>query len=769
MPERDYREPTQALPDKHKRDLTPIFAHRREGDGKTKGDGVQSYEWVPSYESIEVPQSSPIGSSIQAQQEATDQIVEEDNSTTPKDSNRQAHGIPTLGSLSPPFSSDQQYHNVSNTHGGYLTRPMPFDWPPKSVLSTGKDMLDSENDLVKKSGLLRHQTKFPSVHGKGANSVYDIPVAKRKTTVDSVPQSPMKPDFDSFRHVPQKTSSRFEPGPMGHTMQYPRENSGVFESLSEIEIQRLQRMQQIRPDLPIATLLHAFRLAKGNTDAAMMAIMEIPHTQPKPTFSSFYANEDNVVSAAQSMIQRKVAATQAQQRFIVPGINWSSMNQVSPQQFYNTHSPVPTNSTKRATNTKASIRDKYGNANQTPLGQEINCRYQEQLKPQLKKRLIRPEQRSVNASPQLQEHNGFVHAHTAAKAHDVLPVQIQPAKRIKLDSDDDESTASTPEEIIEHDPRALLRALSFLNETAARSIADVAGCNDDVADIVVAARPFRSLDQIRDLTMKTGKFAKRVGDRIVDATLETLESYDAVDSLISQVEVLGKRISDEIEKWGIIPHASNGELELVDGVDINDSALGTTLSEAENSLMREQPKLLAPGVKLKGFQLVGVNWLVLLYEKKLSCILADEMGLGKTCQVIAFLAHLLANGENGPHLIVVPASTLENWLREFQRFCPNLKVVPYYGSQVEREEARYALIKNANFNVLVTTYALATGAKSDRSFLKQIAFNTCVYDEGHMLKNSNSSRYMHLMNIRARFRLLLTGTVCFHMYLTLIL
>lgn len=40
----------------------------------------------------------------------------------------------------------------------------------------------------------------------------------------------------------------------------------------------------------------------------------------------------------------------------------------------------------------------------------------------------------------------------------------------------------------------------------------------------------------------------------------------------------------------------------------------------------EQPKTLAEGVVLKDYQLLGVNWLNLLYSKDLSCILADDMG-----------------------------------------------------------------------------------------------------------------------------------------------
>lgn len=85
----------------------------------------------------------------------------------------------------------------------------------------------------------------------------------------------------------------------------------------------------------------------------------------------------------------------------------------------------------------------------------------------------------------------------------------------------------------------------------------------------------------------------------------------------------------------------------------------------------EQSKTLAEGVVLKDYQLLGVNWLNLLYSKDLSCILADDMGefvllnassahanrftgLGKTMQVISFLTLLREKGKKGPHLIIVP-------------------------------------------------------------------------------------------------------------------
>ena len=132
--------------------------------------------------------------------------------------------------------------------------------------------------------------------------------------------------------------------------------------------------------------------------------------------------------------------------------------------------------------------------------------------------------------------------------------------------------------------------------------------------------------------------------------------------------------------------------------------------------IKDKPALLADDVTLNNYQQVGINWLNLLYQNKLSCILADEMGLGKTCQVIAFMAHLKQVGERGPHLVVVPASTIENWLREFNKFCPDLLVRAYYGSQAEREELRYELLNDDEFEVLVTTYTLACGSPADAKF-----------------------------------------------------
>lgn len=124
-----------------------------------------------------------------------------------------------------------------------------------------------------------------------------------------------------------------------------------------------------------------------------------------------------------------------------------------------------------------------------------------------------------------------------------------------------------------------------------------------------------------------------------------------------------------------------------------------------------------------------------------------------------------------PHLIVVPASVLTNWEREFEKFCPDMHIIKYHGSMTERDELKEELRKHlpsrngrANPNVrpvdvVLTTFSYFSGEKSDdRSFLKKFQFDYLVVDEAHSLKNSRGQRYRNLDKIGSSHRLLLTGT-----------
>ena len=63
---------------------------------------------------------------------------------------------------------------------------------------------------------------------------------------------------------------------------------------------------------------------------------------------------------------------------------------------------------------------------------------------------------------------------------------------------------------------------------------------------------------------------------------------------------------------------------------------------------------------MRDYQLEGLNWMIGLNTNGMNGILADEMGLGKTLQSISILAYMSEFRHiNGPHIVVVPKSTLQ--------------------------------------------------------------------------------------------------------------
>lgn len=166
-------------------------------------------------------------------------------------------------------------------------------------------------------------------------------------------------------------------------------------------------------------------------------------------------------------------------------------------------------------------------------------------------------------------------------------------------------------------------------------------------------------------------------------------------------------------------------------------------------------------MSLKPYQLIGLNWLCLLHKEKINGILADEMGLGKTCQTIAFLTHLLEMDNKCMSLIVVPPSTLDNWVREISMWSPSLYFTVYQGSIEERRHLRYNILNNKfekPLNAILSTYSILSSTSEDKTFFKKLKFEYCIYDEAHMLKNMNTQRYQSLVQLKSKHRLLLTGT-----------
>ncbi|ONM32105.1 ISWI chromatin-remodeling complex ATPase CHR11 [Zea mays] len=160
--------------------------------------------------------------------------------------------------------------------------------------------------------------------------------------------------------------------------------------------------------------------------------------------------------------------------------------------------------------------------------------------------------------------------------------------------------------------------------------------------------------------------------------------------------------------------------------------------------------------KMRDYQLAGLNWLIRLYENGINGILADEMGLGKTLQTISLLGYLHEfRGIAGPHMVVAPKSTLGNWMKEIQRFCPILRAVKFLGNPEERNHIRDNLLQPGKFDVCVTSFEMAI---KEKSALRRFSWRYIIIDEAHRIKNENSllSKTMRIYN--TNYRLLITGT-----------
>lgn len=196
--------------------------------------------------------------------------------------------------------------------------------------------------------------------------------------------------------------------------------------------------------------------------------------------------------------------------------------------------------------------------------------------------------------------------------------------------------------------------------------------------------------------------------------------------------------------------------------------------KARSAALRDLSRLPGPPLnellqnRLRDYQKVGVSWMLHLFHNRLGGILADEMGLGKTVQALALLSLLKhqqssnsqysrrrrvnENGDEKPRLflVVCPASLVENWRREAEAYCPELRVFVNH-----REQRLFKLDTFSSVDLVITSYGTLI---RDLPQFESIKFRCVIADEAQHIKNRKTRNAKALASLSSSGRFLLTGT-----------
>lgn len=205
-------------------------------------------------------------------------------------------------------------------------------------------------------------------------------------------------------------------------------------------------------------------------------------------------------------------------------------------------------------------------------------------------------------------------------------------------------------------------------------------------------------------------------------------------------------------EWQVSPVAASWLEATLEGATVEADAAFTQRIQRLEAAQALQPLVPASvQASFRPYQEEGYAWAMRLAEAGFGAILADDMGLGKTLQALAVL---VSRAAGGPALVVAPTSLGGNWLAEARRFAPTLNVQIFGDS--ERDGEREAMISGAAAaDVIVVSYQLLQ--INAEAFAKR-DWHTLVLDEAQAIKNAAAKRSQAVFEVKAGFRLALSGT-----------
>ena len=300
--------------------------------------------------------------------------------------------------------------------------------------------------------------------------------------------------------------------------------------------------------------------------------------------------------------------------------------------------------------------------------------------------------------------------------------------------------------------------------------------------VSVGSKPPSSLgmDALLDFDVKLTLGGKALSKTEIEALLASSEGLALIKG--KWVEVDREKLSEVLEQWHEVQEqtAAGGvtfaeAMRMLAGADLDGASrdevadarpewsevmAGKWLTAKLDSLRSPQVRTeIESGAGLTGelrpYQKLGVQWLWTLRSLELGGCLADDMGLGKTIQVLAILSMLQRQNIHGVDLLVVPASLIDNWRSEMQRFAPNLKPLIAHPSHFPTSELKALPTSEVEaHDAVITTY----GTVMRTEWIKNYAWRSLILDEAQAIKNPSAKQTRAIKELKAKWRLALTGT-----------
>jgi superfamily II DNA or RNA helicase len=240
-----------------------------------------------------------------------------------------------------------------------------------------------------------------------------------------------------------------------------------------------------------------------------------------------------------------------------------------------------------------------------------------------------------------------------------------------------------------------------------------------------------------------------------DKLSQTLDAYDQVRDLMDQGFSLREAMRMQLQP----------ERFLKDGIDPDAVSVSTgdwlaSVMEKLRDPSRIGDEAPEPGdgfrADLRPYQERGVHWLSFLHSMGFGACLADDMGLGKTVQLLAFLSIVKAQKPGRASLLILPASLISNWIREIERFYPDLKFFAAHPDAQPKGKTVRARGEKAldRLDLVITTYALSQRYK----WLADYPWHCVILDEAQAIKNPGTKQTQAVKGLSAVHRIALTGT-----------